>query len=184
MKGTRAAHRYAKAILELAKERNLAKEVNADMETISKSIIKSGELQDFLSSPVIKAKAKKDALHEIFKNVNAITTGAFDTLVDNNRIALLKVVAQNYMVRYNELNNIQEATVTTAISLDKLLEEKILNKIKELTGNGATIKNIVDPAIIGGFILRIGDLQYNASVARNLATLGREFKNNTYISKI
>ena len=184
MKGTRAAHRYAKAILELAKERNLAKEVNTDMETISKSIIGSAELQEFLSSPVIKATAKKDALQEIFKGVNALTSGALDMLIDNNRIALLRVVAQNYMARFNEMNHVQQATVTTAIPLDAALEQKILNKIKELTGNGATIKNIVDPAIIGGFILRIGDLQYNASVARNFAALGREFRNNTYISKI
>jgi len=184
MKGTRAAQRYAKAILDLAQEQQVAEVVNNDMETISQTITASDELQDVLASPVVKAELKKNALREIFKDAHTITLGAFDILLENNRIIILKAVAQKYNQLYNELNNIQVATVTTAISLDAALEAKIQDKIRELTGNSATIKNIVDPAIIGGFILRIGDLQYNASVARSLKDLKREFSNNTYISKI
>ena len=184
MKGTRAAQRYAKAILDLAQEQQVAKVVNNDMETIFQTITASDELQDVLASPVVKADLKKSALREIFKDAHTITLGSFDILLENNRIIILKAVAQKYNQLYNELNNIQVATVTTAIPLDTALEAKIQNKIMELTGNSATLKNIVDPAIIGGFILRIGDLQYNASVARSLKDLKREFKNNTYISKI
>lgn len=184
MKGTRVSLRYAKAILDLAKDQNAADVVNGDMQTIFKTIIGSEDLQDALSSPVIKGGIKKNVLKEIFSDVHAITLGAFDILIENNRIAILKAVAQKYTLLYNEMNHVQVATVTTAIPLDIALEEKILNKVKELTGSGATIENIVDPAIIGGFILRIGDLQYNASVAKNLSNLKREFKNNTYISKI
>lgn len=184
MKGTRAAQRYAKAILELAKDQNVSEVVNNDMESISQTITASDELQDVLASPVVKADLKKNALREIFKDAHPLTLGAFDILLENNRIIILKAVAQKYNELYNELNNIQVATVTTAIPLDASLEAKIQDKIKELTGNSATIKNITDPAIIGGFILRIGDLQYNASVARSLKDLKREFSNNTYISKI
>ncbi|MEP6261312.1 MAG: ATP synthase F1 subunit delta [Gillisia sp.] len=184
MKGTRAAQRYAKAILDLAKDQNVSEVVNQDMESIFQTITASDELQDVLASPVVKADLKKNALREIFKDAHPLTFGAFDILLENNRIIILKAVAQKYNELYNELNNIQVATVTTAIPLDASLEAKIQDKIKELTGNSATIKNITDPAIIGGFILRIGDLQYNASVARSLKDLKREFSNNTYISKI
>ena len=62
--------------------------------------------------------------------------------------------------------------------------KRIQSKVKELTGNTATLDKRIDPEIIGGFILRIGDLQYNASVAKNLLDLKREFRNNTYISKL
>lgn len=184
MKGTRAAQRYAKAILDLAKEQNASEVVYGDMETIAKTITASNELQDVLYSPLIKGGLVRNALGEIFKDSHAVTLGAFDILLENNRIAILKHVAQKYMLLYNELNNIQLATVTTAIPLDASLEEKIQAKIKEITGNSATIKNVVDPSIIGGFILRIGDLQYNASVAKNFSNLRREFKNNTYTSQI
>lgn len=184
MKGTRAAKRYAKAILDLAKDQNVAEEVNNDMEPIAKTISGNNELQEFLASPVIKNGVKKDALVEIFKNSNSITLGAFDILLENNRIDILKAVAQRYTVLYNELNRVQVATVTTAVPLDAQLEAKILTKIKEITGSGATINNEIDPGIIGGFIMRIGDLQYNASVASSLGNLGREFQNDTYISKM
>ena len=184
MKGTRAAQRYAKAILDLAVDKNVSKEVYGDMESIAKTITASDELQDVLASPAVKNEQKKSALLEIFKGSNALTFGAFDILFENNRILLLKYVAQDYIRLYNELNNIQIATVTTAIPLDAAMEVKIQQKIKELTGNSAKLKNKVDPDIIGGFILRIGDLQYNASVAQKLKNLRREFKNNTYISKL
>ncbi|CAN5314906.1 ATP synthase F1 subunit delta [soil metagenome] len=185
MKGTRAAQRYAKAILDLAKDQNVSEVVYNDMESVSKTITASNELQDVLASPVIKDELKRNALKEIFKDVHPMTLGAFDILLENNRIIILKAVAQKYMEQYNEFHNIQLATVTTAIPLDASLEAKIQNKIVEITGNSATIKNIIDPSIIGGFILRIGDLQYNASVAKSLSTLKREFSNNnSYISKI
>jgi len=184
MKGTRAAQRYAKAILDLAKDQNVAEVVYSDMESISKTIIGSNDLHDVLTSPVLKSNLKKDVLKEIFKDVNQVTLGAFDVLIENKRINILKEVAQKYTSLYNEMNYVQIAKVTTAVPLNEELEAKILTKITELTGNGATINNIVDPNIIGGFILRIGDLQYNASVANSLSNLERELKNSTFISKI
>ena len=66
--------------------------------------------------------------------------------------------------------------VTTAVSLTEALSEKVLAKVKELTGSDkVTLKSTIDESIIGGFILRIGDLQYNASIANNLAKIKREF---------
>ena len=67
--------------------------------------------------------------------------------------------------------------MTTAVPLDKSLSAKVLAKVKELTGYEATIENIIDENIIGGFILRVGDMQYNASVAHKLTTLRRELSN-------
>lgn len=184
MKGTRAAQRYAKAILDLAKDQKVSELVNADMESISKTIIGSDELQGVLASPVVKDQLKKNALNEIFKGVHPTTLGTFNLLLENNRIDILKYVAQKYTELYNEDNNIQVATVTTAIPLDASLEAKIQAKIQELTGNSAIINSVVDPSIIGGFILRIGDLQYNASVARSFSDLRREFANDTYFSTL
>lgn len=184
MKSTRAAQRYAKAILDLAKDQNAADVVNTDMIGISNTISNSQELQELLASPVVKARVKKSALKEIFKDTNNITSGAFDVLIDNNRIIQLQAVAQKYTILFNEMNHVQVAKVTTAVPLDANLEAKILEKVKELTGNVATLESKVDPSILGGFILRIGDLQYNTSVAKSLSNLKRDFTNNTYFSKI
>ncbi|HMK06343.1 MAG TPA: F0F1 ATP synthase subunit delta, partial [Flavobacterium sp.] len=69
------------------------------------------------------------------------------------------------------------ATVTTAIPMDAELEAKVLSKILTFSNKKVNIENIVDPAIIGGFILRIGDQQYNASIANRLQVLKRELSN-------
>ena len=184
MRGTRAAQRYAKAILSLAKDKNSAEAVNKDMITISKTVLNSRDLENMLTSPVVKDSIKKSALLEIFKDLNAVTKGAIDILIDNGRIKILHIVARQYIVLFNELNNVRQAVVTTAIPLDSQLESIVLSKVKELTGSEASLKNIVDEDIIGGFVLRVGDLQYDASVSRNLTRLKRELKDNTYVSKI
>jgi F-type H+-transporting ATPase subunit delta len=184
MKGSRAAIRYAKAIISLAKDKKLTEEVNRDMSLINKTVNENPELSRFLKSPVVKDKMKKNALLEIFKSVNGITLGLFNILLENNRIDLLPLVALKYRDLYNELNGIQIARVTTAIPLTPALEMKIQQKVRELTGNEAEIKNIIDESIIGGFVLRVGDIQYNGSVQAQLTNLRRELKNNTYVSKI
>lgn len=184
MQGSKAALRYAKAIISLAKDKGITKEVNEDMILIYDTIDGSGDLRTFLKSPVIKDSIKKKALLEIFKNVNGVTTGLFDVLMENNRLEILSRIASKYRSLYNELNNVQVAKVTTAFPLTPALETKIQQKVKELTGNEAKIENVIDESIIGGFILRVGDIQYNGSVHAQLTNLKREFKNNTYVSKI
>lgn len=184
MQGSKAALRYAKAIISLAKDKGITKEVNEDMALILDTIDGSGDLRTFLKSPVIKDSIKKKALLEIFKDVNGVTTGLFNILMENNRLEILSRIASKYRSLYNELNNVQVAKVTTAFPLTPALEAKIQQKVKELTGNEAKIENVIDESIIGGFILRVGDIQYNGSVQAQLTNLKREFKNNTYVSKI
>ena len=70
------------------------------------------------------------------------------------------------------------AIVTTAVPLTDDLKTKVLAKVKELTGKEASIENIIDDSILGGFILRVGDIQYNASIANKLSKLKREFTLN------
>lgn len=184
MQGNKAAGRYAKALLGLAVDKGLAKEVNEDMILINKTIDDSYDLKVFLKSPVIKDRMKKSALTEIFKSVNGVTYGLFDLLLENNRLDILPLVASRYREQYNAMNGIQVATVTTAVPLTPLLEAQIQQKVKLLTGNEAKIKSVIDDSIIGGFILRVGDIQYNGSVQAQLNNLKRELKNNTYVSKI
>jgi F-type H+-transporting ATPase subunit delta len=184
MQGSRAAARYAKALLSLAKDKNVAKEVNDDMTTISETIANSSDLRSFLKNPVIKNNMKKSALVEIFRSVNGVTSGLFAILIENNRLDILPLVAKDYNRLFDEMNGVQVARVTTAVPLTPALEAKIQQKVKELTGNEAKIENIIDESIIGGFILRVGDIQYNGSVSAQLTNLKRELLNNTYVTKI
>ena len=178
MAGERAAIRYAKAVLSLATDNNIAEAVNADMELINNTVAQSKDLKDMLYSPVISASIKKSALLEIFKGVNPATVNLVDTLITNKRVDLLPQVASKFITLFEQQKGSQIATVTTAVPLTEALEAKVLAKVKELTGKEAAIKNIVDESILGGFILRVGDTQYNASIADQLSKLKREFTIN------
>ncbi len=174
---SRAAIRYAKAILDIAQTSGTADAVNNDMKSIVNAVAESAELKDFLISPIIKMDVKKSALSEIFSNIQKETTSLFHLLFENKRFEILESIAKEYNNLYDESNGIQVAKVTTAFPITPELETKVLAKISEFSNKKITIVNIVDPTIIGGFILRVGDQQYNASVANKLNELKREFAN-------
>lgn len=177
MTGSRAAVRYAKAILEMAQAQGSASQVGEDMALIAETIKGNAELARFINNPTIKANVKESALNEIFASGNNITKGLFRLLFENKRFDILGNVAAQYKLQFDAMNGEQEATVTTAFPITPELEAKVLDKIKEFSSKKITLKNIVDPAIIGGFILRVGDQQFNASVAKSLQSLKRELSN-------
>jgi len=174
---SRAAIRYAKAILETAQGTANAVQVADDMALIASTINNNAELADFINSPTVKADAKESALKEIFAGTQTITQGLFHLLLENKRFNILPAIAAQYKVQFDIANGEEVATVTTAIPMDAELEAQVLAKVKEFSDKKVTLKNVVDPAIIGGFIIRIGDKQYNASIANRLVTLKRELSN-------
>ncbi len=177
MTGSRAAVRYAKAILDMAQASNVAAQVNEDMALIASTIKENKELKNFIDNPTIKAEVKESALSEVFASTQNITKGLFRLLLENKRFEILEHIAVQYKAQFDIASGVETATVTTAIPLTEELEAKVMSKIKEFSDKKISIKNIVDPSIIGGFILRIGDKQFNASVANSLLTLKRELSN-------
>ncbi len=183
MNGSRAAIRYAKAILSFALEQQKEVEVNNDMLLVANTIQDSKELQLLLNSPVLKTELKKSALKEIFESkTSPLTIGLINLLIDNKRLPILGEVAKKYNVIFDSLKGIEVAKVTTAIPLTEELNQQVLRKVIEITGKQATIESIINPDIIGGFILRVGDIQYDASVANKLQVLKRQFENESFSS--
>jgi F-type H+-transporting ATPase subunit delta len=178
MAGARAAIRYAKAVLSLASDQKTADAVNTDMKLIAHTIAGSKELSSMLQSPVIPSSEKKAVLTEAFKKANKTTLGILELLHTNNRVDILEQVALKYNQLFDEAKGVQVATVTTAVPLSAGLKKDVLAKAKELTGKKVEVENIIDESILGGFILRVGDVQYNASVANQLNKLKREFTLN------
>lgn len=177
MSGTRAAIRYAKAILEIADSKKTASQVSADMVLISSTINTNAELNTFIQSPTINVEQKENALLEVFANANAVTKSLFHLLMENKRFEILDAIAVEYNKLFDIMNGVEVAKVTTAIAMDTALEAKVSAKIATFSDKKITIENTIDPSIIGGFILRIGDKQYNGSVANRLQVLKRELNN-------
>lgn len=172
---SRAAIRYAKAIIEIATGSNNTTAVNNDMKTIVSAIKDSEELKDFLSNPIVNGTVKMNALSEIFPSLQTETKGLFQLLLANKRFEILSAIATQFNNLFDIASGVEKAVVITAVPLTAELEVLVKNKLKEFSLNTISITNVVDASIIGGFVLRIGDKQYNASVANKLQQLKREF---------
>ncbi|MCH2489930.1 MAG: ATP synthase F1 subunit delta [Flavobacteriales bacterium] len=176
MNGSKVAIRYAKAVLQQANDADLANVVFGDMQSVDATLEESKDLRTVLNSPVIKNSDKQEALLKIFSAQTENTKTLIKVLVENKRIEALGDVAKSYIHLYNEQQGVKVAKVTTALPITSEIEAQVLSKVKELTGSDSvTLENVIDEEIIGGFILRVGDLQYNASIANKLGNLKREF---------
>ena len=106
----------------------------------------------------------------------------FELLIKNGRLSILGIVAEKFVIQYNIYKNHKVAVVTTATPLNDSTQQEMLQKVKLLTKNeNVTLENKVDKNIIGGFILRVGDVQYNASVAHKLNRLQQEFQEKLFL---
>ena len=182
---TKAAIRYAKAVLSLAIDKKNADEVNENMQLIANTIDNSKDLQIALDSPVIKVDIKEKALLSIFgSKINNISKGLIQQLIENKRLPILADIAQQYTIIYDFHKGTQAAIVTSAVPLTDDLKEKILTKVKNIVGKKVTIENIIDPSLIGGFILRVGDKQFDASISGEMNDLRRKFDDNLYVPKL
>jgi len=177
MASTRAAIRYATAILDLANSKGVAEVVNNDMKLIASTINGNLELSTFIQNPTLKVEVKEKALLEVFAGIDVVTQGLFHLLFENKRFEILEGIATEYSKLSDVMNGIEVAKVTTAFPMDAALEAKVKATIATLSDKKITIENTVDASIIGGFILRIGDKQYNASIANTLQVLKRELSN-------
>ena len=180
MNYNRVAFRYAKALLLSCKGDNDKLEaVHNDMSFINNTFDESEELKLFIDSKVIKDSDKLATLNEIFEDLNDLSKSLIKLLMKNRRIDLFDDVSKSFTVLYNDYVGNQEVTLTTASEVETNKLKEIEQKVKELTSKNVNLTNIVDKQIVGGFVLRVGDLKYNASFKDQLKKLEQEFLNIT-----
>ncbi len=186
MADIRAASRYVKSLLGLAVERKVLEEVHQDMLLFSDAAAKSRPLALLLQNPVIKHDQKLEILKKIFSGkVNSLTLAFFDIITRKNREAILVSVAREFHNAYNEYKGIGKATVITAIPLDAK-ERAAFEKLVKEYSDKKQIELIeeVDPELVGGFVLNVGDRQVEASIRSKLKTLEVEFSENPYVKEL
>lgn len=181
MSEQRIVSRYAKSLLELAVENNTLEEVNHDMQQLTQLAQNSRELELMLQSPVIPHHKKLTILRKIFSGkVNDLTLKFFLLLTRKKREFYLLDIAKGFHHQYNTHKNIQEATVTTTFALTDDLKQDFKEVVKNISKKKVELKEIVDDAIIGGFILRINDRQIDDSIDTRLKALRTAFAKNHY----
>lgn len=185
MAASRAASRYVKSLLGLAVEKNALEEVHRDMIEFSKICEENRAFTLMLRNPIIKHDKKRDILEKIFKGkVNALTMAILTIITQKNREPLLPEIAKEFHLAYNEYKGIGQASVITALPLDGAMRaefEKIARGLSE--HKNVELKESVDPDMIGGFVLNVGDRQVDASLKNKLKALRVKFSQNEYIKE-
>jgi F-type H+-transporting ATPase subunit delta len=180
------AYRYARSLMELAQDKGVLAGVQDDMRLVASTCAGSRDLLVLLNSPVVKADAKERILRQLFQSrVGALTNTFMDILVRKGRERLLPDVAQAFTELYKQSRNIVVAQVASAVPLTAAARARV-QAIAEKQHPGKSIELVekVDPTLIGGVTIRIGDELYDGTVSRRLADLRREFSKNPYIPEI
>lgn len=171
MNSSKVAIRYAQALLELAVENNTLDSVSRDMQYLAQVNADNRDFQLLLSSPIIKADKKIAVLNEIFGSFEKISTSFMELIAKNGRESILPEIA----IAFNELvkahKGIVPVTLTSAVKLNEEVKKQIVSKIADSVKGTIEITEVIDPALIGGFIVKMGDTQIDASVASKLSQL-------------
>lgn len=185
MADSRAVSRYVKSLLDLALEQKVLENVHNDMILFSKTYNESKDFALMLRSPVIPHDKKREILSKIFKGkVNNLTMSFFDIITRKNREPLLGAIAKEFHNAYNDHKGIGKATITSAVPLDAKLRAEFENLVKVYSEKKQVeLEERVDPEMIGGFVLKVGDRQIDASIKNKIKTLKMKFSQNPYIKE-
>ena len=184
MTESKVARRYAKSLLGLATENNITEKVFSDMQLIASACQNSRDLALLMKNPIINTDKKDAVIKSIFSGkVDQVTLTFMNLMTKKGRESYLTDIAQEYINIYKESIGIKVANVTTATPMDAQLREQVLDIVKKMKGSKIELVETVNKNIIGGFILRIGDEQFDASVLKKLRQLKNEFDDNIYVKE-
>ncbi|MBK7344543.1 MAG: ATP synthase F1 subunit delta [Saprospiraceae bacterium] len=176
MSVNRIASRYAKSLLQLAEEQGQLEAVRADMDTFQ-SALSHREFYLLLKSPIVHADKKISILNAIFKDrLNPLTMAFLRISVQKGREPYLTEMSGAFIDQYREIKNILSLKVISASPLDEQVRNRIKEQVKAsgLASGDIQLETVVNPDLIGGFILELGDKRYDASVSRKLDLLRKE----------
>jgi F-type H+-transporting ATPase subunit delta len=183
MADLRVASRYVKSLLGLAVEQGVLEQVHQDMQLFAKVCEENRAFALMLKSPVIRHDKKKDILEKLFQGkVNKLTMAIFNIITSKNREPLLPAIAKEFHNAYNVYKNIGKASVITAIPIDEKLRAEFQTIVQKLSDRKEVeLTEKVDPSLVGGFVLNVGDKQIDASIKSKIKSLRMKLSHNPYV---
>ncbi len=176
MRQSRIARRYAEALMLAAEEQSKAPRIAEDLRQLQRTIRESKEFHLFLKSPVIKREKKREVMRDLFAgSVDGITQQFFDLLAEKGREDVLPEIIEAFFRLEDERQGIVEVGVSAAVDLTAEQEQQLRTQFEGLTGKKIRIAFRRDPALVGGFVARVGDTVFDGSVKRQLQRLREQF---------
>ena len=168
---------YSKALLELGKQYNILDEILADLEDVSEKLNTNLDLWKYLLDPQIKMPRKKQALKAVFQDfISEKTYNFLFILIKDKKLAYLDQIIKDVHEKRKDEEDVLEAFIESVVPVESKQEEVIKTILAEKTNKTIVIKNLIEPELIGGLKITIGDIVIDSSVQGKLDRLNRNIK--------
>jgi len=184
MNQSKISVRYSKALFMTALEANNLKRVMDDIDFFMK-VHKEGRFREMLESPVVKPSDKKKVLNELLSGkISQLSLDFFNLLLTNKREKYIPDIVRNFKTLYKRNMGIKNAELIVPDKVDNQFIIKFKEVLKKTYNSEIELEEKVKPEIVGGFILKVEDEQYDASISSNLAKIRKKLLETTSENKI
>ena len=165
---------YARALFEVAKEHGLLDEVRDNLNAFAQALSDTRELAVFFFSPYFSTEEKKDGLKRVVTGAEPVFMNFLEALIERHRMPAIFRIRDDYQKLWEEERHLLAVEVTSAIELDKATVSSIGDRIGEQTKRTVELTSTVDPDILGGIVLRVGNVILDASIRNRLEQLRKQ----------
>lgn len=178
----RLGDRYAKSIMQLAIERKELEPVKQDFDLIQSVCNENPAFTRMLKSPLIGQDKKQAIIDQVFgKNFSPITQNLVEIIIRKKREAYLLDIAVRFLHAYDIEKNITRGLLTSSRPMSPAQVAKIKGVVEDELKTSFIMEESIDPELIGGFVLKVGDFLYDGSISAGLRKLKQEFEKNPYV---
>jgi F-type H+-transporting ATPase subunit delta len=165
---------YARSLFEVAQEQNKLDEIREELGQFADALDGNRELQVFFFSPYFSTVEKKDGLDRTVSDADPILVNFLKLLIENHRMPVIFRVRRVVDGLWREENKLLPVTVTSAVELDQATVSQIGDRISEQTGRKVELSAVVEPDILGGLVVRVGNSILDASIRNRLEQLRKQ----------
>jgi F-type H+-transporting ATPase subunit delta len=165
---------YARALFEAAKESDVLDRVHDELGEFTDALAENRDLQVFLFSPYFSSEEKKDGITRIVSDADERLVNFLQLLAERHRMPALFRIRRGFDAMWAEENKLLPVTVTSAVELDEGLVQEIGKSIEERTGRRVELSSKVDPDVLGGLQVRVGNMVLDATVRNRLEQLRKQ----------
>ena len=165
---------YARSLFEVANEQDKLDVVRDQLGAFADALSETRDLQVFFFSPYFSTAEKEDGLERVVSDADPAVLNFLKLLIEKHRMPVLFRIRANYEALWEEENKLLPVKITSAVELDKQIVAQLGDRIAEQTDRKVDISADVDPDILGGIVVRVGNSVLDASVRNRLEQLRRQ----------
>jgi F-type H+-transporting ATPase subunit delta len=165
---------YSRALFQAAKENDVLDRVHDEVDEFVDALEENQELQMFFFSPYFSSDEKQDAVDKVVSGADERTVNFLKLLAERHRMPVLFRIRRDFDELWAEEHKLLPVSVTSAVELDKKLVKDIGKRIEEQTGRDVELESKVDPYVLGGLVVRVGNMVLDASVRNRLEQLRKQ----------